>query len=389
MQKKISVYENKYLLGFILFCCFQPGYLEQITVINDIYTYLNLFILSFLIILIIIEHRITKTMLWVLCFFGFQFIITLLIKPENAFPYIKSNALKFILCIVFDMWMQKNPKLLFRASEYLDVYVYINLLTMILYPDGLYESELYTLNWFLGYKNLSGKILPILCISVINSYITHNKLSLRTILLIIISLITAFLSQSANCLVLTVLFVVLLFLFHSKNFKIPKAINLLTITISTFILSLLLTFTDLVELFNFFIEGVLHKSGSFAGRKNLWIVMVEYIDQSPIFGNGYWAGKDFVEATGSRWFTHTHNFLLYLLVTGGIILVLIFIIGLIRASKKIVLFSDRIESKIVFFVLVSFMINGITEALVGVVFLYPLFVLAMNIDKVCMLSSEI
>lgn len=38
MQKKISVYENKYLLGFILFCCFQPGYLEQITVINDIYS---------------------------------------------------------------------------------------------------------------------------------------------------------------------------------------------------------------------------------------------------------------------------------------------------------------------------------------------------------------
>ena len=381
---KINVYQSRLLLQIILLCLVKPAYFEYIQFTDNLYFILGILCVLFVLILIYIENIMTEDLLWIILFYGYILFSTFINNPANIVPYLKSNVLSFSMCIVFFLWMKNNPKLLIDAFGILELYVYINLITILLHPNGLYSSTLYTENWFLGYKNPQIRtILPILSISIINSYIKYKKISIRVYLLYAASAATFLLIDSATSLVGMTVFTLALFLFQKNYIKIPGFINLVSVNLITIFLDYLLIFGHIINIFADLIMNVLHRSLTLTHRTTLWDIAIKYIQESIIFGHGFMTGNEFVFLYGRETFTHPHNFFLYLLTMGGIILFCIYMYGIMIANKHIVKYLNHFCCKVNFFCLISFLIMGLGESLVTTVLLYPMLILAMNIEKIC------
>lgn len=384
---KLEIFNNKLLLQIILLCLVQPDYLKQIEFTDKLYSFLTILCVLFVFFLIYIEKKWTNVFLWIICFYGYILFTTSINNYTNIIPYFKINVLPFVLCLVFFLWMNKNPKVLIEAFEVLEIYVYVNLITILLFPEGLYESGLYTKNWFLGYKNPQIRtILPILSISIINSYIKFGKISLRVYLLYVASIATFILINSVTSLIGIIFFTLVLFLFHKDYIKIPKFLNLLSFAIITLFIDYLIIFYHIQYKFSFFFTNILNRSLSFTARTTIWNIAIKHINESLLIGHGYMTTNEFANLYGYITYTHPHNYYLYLFTMGGIILFLIFIIGIIIANNQIMRCFDNFCCKVIFICLISFLIMGISEALVSTVLLYPMLILGMNIEKLCKLK---
>lgn len=82
------------------------------------------------------------------------------------------------------------------------------------------------------------------------------------------------------------------------------------------------------------------------------------------------------------YFAHPHNYLLYIIFTGGLLLFAVIMLGYYWANKSLKKTSMSIYSKVILFTLLSFFLMGLTESLTGTVFIYPMLILAMNVDKI-------
>ncbi len=58
------------------------------------------------------------------------------------------------MCLIFDYWLRK------KYSDFLKVLnlilvalILLNFVTILVFPQGMYETALYKANWILGYKN--------------------------------------------------------------------------------------------------------------------------------------------------------------------------------------------------------------------------------------------
>ena len=95
------------------------------------------------------------------------------------------NALA--ICLVVEMGLKTDPDaLLDGASFTLGLFVLINFVTIILFPQGMYEFNNYTQNYFLGYRNNCNRYdgiytLPLACTHKQNAefsqyhYLSRNK----------------------------------------------------------------------------------------------------------------------------------------------------------------------------------------------------------------------
>lgn len=381
-----DIYHNKVVISLLLLLLVEPAYFAQINTIDTIFKIGSLISTIFLLITLF-SQKISKTSLWILAFFGTIFFTTIL-GSSNLLEYMKRYFPLLAACLVFERWIHKSPETLVDAFSILEIWIYVNFITILLFPNGMYQSELYSANWFLGYKNPQIRtILPIICMSLIRSYWKYDKISIRTFLLIIISALSLIMIDSSTSLIGFTIFILLLVIYHKKNKRLPKIFTLKNALLVTIILFLVLVVFQLQEFFSYLIVDILGSDLTFHTRSQLWVMAIDLIKKKWLFGYGYLVARDYQALFGNHlYYTHPHNYFLYIAFTGGIVLLYVLLKAFLKANKALNNSIESIYSKIVLFTLISFLIMGLAEALTDTVLLYPMLILGMEAERLARLK---
>jgi len=282
------------------------------------------------------------------------------------------NALA--ICLVVEMGLKTDPDaLLDGASFTLGLFVLINFATIILFPQGMYEFNNYTQNYFLGYRNNSIMLFfPAIIFSIVRSLRKYNKLTLSSFVITAVSFATVILAFSATSVIGMTVFI--LFLLLALINKMPNFLNIITylaINIAYFFGVIILR---LQEAFAFIIVDMLGRDLTFTGRTKIWDSALAAFAKSPVFGVGEienQASRDLIGAT------HAHNYYLDLLYKSGLPGFLIFFAILIICG--VALYRNRKNGKIPFIVsgaICAFMIMLQSEAYYNIYYFFSILTLA-------------
>lgn len=295
------------------------------------------------------------------------------------------NALA--ICLVVEMGLKTDPDaLLDGASFTLGLFVLINFVTIILFPQGMYEFNNYTQNYFLGYRNNSIMLFfPAIIFSIVRSLRKYNKLTLSSFVITAVSFANVILAFSATSVIGMTVFI--LFLLLALINKMPNFLNIITylaINITYFFGVIILR---LQEAFAFIIVDMLGRDLTFTGRTKIWDGALAAFAKSPVFGVGEiesQASRDLIGAT------HAHNYYLDLLYKSGLPGFLIFFAILIICGMA--LYRNRKNGKIPFVVsgaICAFMIMLQSEAYYNIYYFFSILTLAAFIPYALPKKDEV
>lgn len=384
-HKKFKIFHNRFFLTIILLFLLEPYYFESIEILDNIYKY-GSFALTLILIIIAIKYNgINKSMIWTFSYFGIILISTFINNPSNIMPYMKSEFSALAMCMVFSIWMNRNPRVLIESFSIFELYIYINIFTIIIFP---FAGSYYETNWFLGFKNFHIRtILPIVCMSLFRSYMNAGCLTIRVAFLLFASALTFVINESATSLVGFAIFLGLLFFFQRKEKELPWFVNLKTILIVIGIIFFIIVINQDISMFSFLIENVLERNLTLTSRTRIWNLTFMLLTNHMIIGYGFLSPTNF-RLLYSSVYNHPHNYILYNMMSGGVVLLITLLVGYILAHNKLKNNTNKIYGKIVLFCLCSFLVMGIAESITNTIMLYPMLILAMESDKLDILPYE-
>lgn len=256
------------------------------------------------------------------------------------------------------------------------IYIVINFITIINYPEGLYATDIYTSNWFLGFKNVMIRlILPGVALNILCSIYDFGKPNIKDYLLMFVALYSVYLVDSSTSILMMCIFIVgvLYWLFKKGNAQ----LSLFKCFWITTCISIAFTMFSFQSYFSSLIETLFEKDATFTGRTYVWAFTLMRLLDSPIIGFGWHSADEWREVLGfygqgfDMGFSHPHNFILYLLLQGGVVYLSLFFILCFYISKKDINFNAW--NYILTLLFLTFFIEGITESLTGAIFFMPFF----------------
>ena len=233
------------------------------------------------------------------------------------------TILSIFLVLQQDITINKEETLRALARIF-SIFIYANFVLLLLFPNGFWNVKSGTSYFILGgnYNQMGGTLIVGICTAMVYQHIS-NKKNYNLWLLIIISFITLIIVGSKTSIVgLSVLSI-----FYIVPSEKLKHIGLVAFIAFYFVFQHFTVF----NLFEFnengamgtFVEKYLKKDMTFSNRTDIWEHSMITIASSPIIGYGLqddeW-NQDNIHAIMA------HNFVLALLLKGGIVLLCIFII---------------------------------------------------------------
>lgn len=254
-----------------------------------------------------------------------------LLRTTDIFFYlIKIMSKPYLIVLFIDSNFNNEDKMnsiLEIWKKYLSLICIIDLITIIIFPNGMYKDNNYSINWFLGYK--TARMVYSWALLFIISYIEYNKtknnkekLSKSTIFIFIICIYSAFMSQASAASTALLLYSVLIYITNLSNRHNNKLYNFLSpkkILIYCGIIYFLVMSIESNPYIQNFVISVFNKSTTLSNRTGIWKNCISFYMQSPIFGKGIFTTTEYIEISKYFLGTNAHNFLLTLLISGGFI----------------------------------------------------------------------
>lgn len=376
------------MISLSLILLIQPAYFQYTSLINTIYTYCRP-IYAFLLILMFLSYgrrKVCKPFIILLIMELWILLISLLnVGSINSLLYELSSVIG--LATMFELGASINITKIINVTYWvLYAYIAINLITLILYPQGMYSTmggdgiTVYWQNWFLGYKNYPIRLfIPVLAIAHIRCYI-YDKMFLSTVFLYIICWYSAIRLDSSTSLVGMLVFTLGIFCLY--NFKyIRKIINIYTIMAMIIISFLMIVVMQEQNELSVFITNYFGKDLTFTGRTTIWAGTMKAFLNNPLWGYGQFTAAQFQQISGTFAF-HPHNYFFYLLIRGGIIeltLALLIFFEMVRSLSK---YKNIVISKYSLIFLACMLIMGLTESIITTAILfYPTIILFSHIEE--------
>lgn len=251
----------------------------------------------------------------------------------------------FLMCVVFDYWLNyEYEDFLIYMRRILFLLVLFNFASIILFPGGLYGTGMYSVNWLLGHKNshLNYIMMSIILESII-AFKYYNKIGLTTSLYMILCCFSLYIVDSATAFVIITVYVIFLIVF--VNYSTSKYIKLLldivsvrTIIIVMLVITTIVVFLQDMEFITSTFSSMFDTMGRdthFTGRTVIWAQSIEIIKDNLWFGQGVVDSVLFGKMTGIEAGTHAHNYILNILVMGGIVCLLEHVLLYMYTVKKI------------------------------------------------------
>jgi len=209
-------------------------------------------------------------------------------------------------------------------SATLTILIWMNFLLLIIMPEGFYTSYGETF-YFLGHSNNTMRFaMPAVLVSMLCDKMETEKIRKRTKILAIISLLTVVITHSITGLFGCGAMFVFAVLMNGNLPKTITAVKALLISIGTFLFFVVFRFQ---YLFEYFFISVLGKDLSLTNRTDFWDKGMEYIVDSVMIGYGYIHDyAPYIRYANGYVPSSLHNFYLDILMRGGILHLVTFII---------------------------------------------------------------
>lgn len=260
--------------------------------------------------------------------------------------------------ITFFYYYQNQYKLLVvTVLAVLSLGVYVQLFQCIMHPEmWMIEDIKNDEGYILGggnYNTIGPRILLALSLAVISR--KYNKcLGVNTVLLFIASIAILFMVKSMTSLTCIVLFT-LICLIPTTRLK-KQAVILILIGVILFQFLVCFSGKDFENnhLANWFIVDILGKDMTFTGRTELWDASLNKIVESPLFGYGF-VDRNWYYSNISHRTIGSHNFILNLMIYGGITSLIIYLFCAVKGILRIF----RLNNSNAIYLLVAFSILNI------------------------------
>lgn len=332
----------------VFFCCAQINYINRMApLIATFQTYMRLILLLLLVSYMLLKKRHIKIGVFFLSYalVLFNMFSTLLNGGDVISCF---NTLSSLLLVVtFLECNRKNKK---NILNILNIWKWmfvllaaIDLVTEVMYPDGLFATELYTNNWFLGYK--TERFIYILPMIVLFSYtMGKRKEKIQFTLVYALGFASCYFSGATTCWV-TLMFYFALYvgmntLLIRNAYKSQRILYRLLdyrvgLIVYAFISVCVLNAQNVKIITQ--ITLLLGKDTTFSRRDMIWSGVLQEVSKHPLLGVGYWSSMEYRSLISYAGATSAHNMILTLLMYGGIIgliiYILIFILSIYRPRK--------------------------------------------------------
>ena len=368
------------IMFFVYFINIPPAYIvlnEKISTLIEIIQVI-IFLVVVLLYMSYSKKRGLSTIIILIVLFWGIYIFSTVVHSGNIGAAIKPLINTFSLCAIFEMCKEKNLNFINTGLTYFGIIIFINLVTIILFPKGLYLvygniNE----HFFLGHRNNSIEyIIPAICFANLVNYESDVKFSLKNIIILGMSITTVLLTWSANAILVMAFIVFSLYLPTKKT--IQKVINCQRFFIIYMAAFVGIIIYRLQYYFSWLIVDILHKSLDFTYRTYIWDKSIYWIKKSLLIGYGY--ESPLLKTIKITHPNSCHNYILDFMYMGGIIMVGILIIILITIFKKLKN-SKSYASKILTITICSYFIlwfaTPIHKDVLSIMFL--IFTIAYNI----------
>lgn len=379
-MKKINIRLLVYI--FLIIPFFNIAYLNYVFPtlykINIYWTILN----GIMIFLVAIKKNIKWSSIinYIILFLLLGLIITFI--NDGDFSKMLVISYKIIVLSVFiDLKLKTDKENFISAFNiYFVILIIINLLSILLFPDGMYVGDTgYHENWFLGYRNsFIIYILPSLFFNFIYAYYKNNKLGILNYLYFTIIIVSVLITKSSTSIIF--LIIIFLYLFLKKIGLKLNFINIRNELTLYFSLFFSIVVFRLQNIFKWLIVDILHKDITLTNRVFIWDYVWNFISENNY--RGYGMEYSYVRYNKTKIIKsyHAHNELLEITYQFGILGVFLFLLILFKSCKKLWIYKDFELTKLLSVLLFSMLIVFLSESYSYEYFMY-LFVVVFNIDK--------
>ena len=313
-----KLFNSKLFCLLILFSFIEPQYFTQLPSVDQVYSIFKLLSIGIILFMIILSPIINKFSVSIFLFLLLDIFAT--IFSDGQVNQMVINALTIITLVSIMFYSNKYDSLNFLWSARLifDLLIIINFVSMILYPEGLYNFESINAHYFLGHRNVMMRTLyPGVFFDLMYRIKKNNKLSFFNIIIILIVGASIFMAWAATAIVSYILFLLLFIIFYRRQSRLCSIKGSIILSLIIFITLVLFRIQDI---FSFLIEDVLKKDMTFTGRTYLWDAIMKHFGDSPLIGNGL----ENLETISAKLFSFTvydsaHNFYLDTIYQNGII----------------------------------------------------------------------
>lgn len=287
----MKAFHNKWFVFFSMMFLFKPGVLSGISslgVIDSLFDIMRI-LLCFICGLLLIKSAIpvNKASI-VLGLIACNEVWKILSSLMNGTSYTDwgSTLNVFGISIFTYLALRQSPKAFFKGgSLLLGSYVVINTLTVFLFPNGMYASSMYTMNFFLSYRTAWFVFyLEAAFLCLLNNELYPSKQAKSWLVFVLLceylSMIKVWTATGLLCITLGLL---LVYLWKKK--RIPS-FSVKAIILVEMILCAIIVLFHMQEKFSFLIVGILKKDITFSQRVRIWNNALNAVLKSPWIGYG-------------------------------------------------------------------------------------------------------
>lgn len=329
---------------FIFIISINITYLNDLFKINTRYIFfLRLLCIGIYFALIVLKRKKTSWGLRLLNILYLVILISTFINNESIEYALQRISWSLLPCLVYAYYSDneiKKLKIIKIWNFCFSLLCTLDFLTLIIIPQGLYSTNLYSGIGFLGYK--TERTIYNLCWIIFSAFISvkeNQKIGRQSYIAIIISLFASIFSNATGavlCLLLALgLFILLDLSYLCKNYTfLYKIFNYKTIVISYVVVFIVVVLTQNITIISDVAEKLFGKTSTLSGRTNIWIRCLAQFLQSPIIGKGFLSIEKYVKITLAQTGTNAHNLVISLLITGGILALAVFLIFSVKVLYR-------------------------------------------------------
>lgn len=336
----------------------------QIPCLGNYYPNISIFyfvlnVISFFFIIIMLgKIKLNGFTKFIILYFGILVLSTILNKG-SIISLIRETICTLTTIIIFDSLDKEMFKKYIGVPVFvLELLTFINLLIIIIYPEGLYNFGFARKYYLFDHVNITIRyLLPGCCLNIIRSYLYNKKIDVRCIAYLVVVGLTLLLTKSSTSLVGFSMFIVCMFLMSKYKFM-DKHITVFNVYSIAGLVSYLIIAVNIQQYFSDFIYYVLHKDLTFTGRTTIWQNALDNIKIKPFLGYGRIPLESRYAILNA---SSAHNQFLILLFEGGLFLLFVTTCLMIFFTKKEKKLKDSKIRRILVSTIFSYFIMWITE----------------------------
>lgn len=388
MESRNCEGRDKWIVFLLLLPFFKPEAAVQVVLLDWAYDILRILSGAVILVLYLKNRKFNLMMVLMGAFQGWILLMTLLNGGDiRTFFMMMATVLSFLMLV--DLYLRKgiHPRkgiypLITGMMLIFELLIYINLITMVIFPSGLYATGnkfigTATENWILGFKNAQIVFfLPAMFIAIVFGFLRRKWI--RPSLLILSILVSTLLAWSATTLVALSIVAVLLLAILAR--KLPGVFNYITYMVTSAVLFFIIVIFRKMDAFTYFFVQILRKDVLLSNRTGLWDITIGDVLQRPFFGWGYQSESVRHLQYDSATIITAHNQILEILYQGGILLLLVYIGILTLAGWRLMVLKKDKFAQVLAVIFFGLQVAQITEVFTSPL-IYSLFLFAYHIGR--------